>query len=44
MISMICHNILNMHETIYAVELNEFILSIGMKHGVEEMCDVHEVT
>ena len=36
--------ILNMKEMKYGVELNEIILKIGMIHGFEEICDVHEAT
>ena len=39
-----CHGILNMQETKYGVEPNEIILKIGMRHGFEEMCDIHEAT
>ena len=41
---MLWHGILNMQETKYGVEPKEIILKIGMIHGFEEMCDVHEVT
>ena len=41
---MLCHGILNMFQTKYGVERNEFILKTCMIHGFEEMCDVHEAT
>ena len=41
---MFFHDILNMQEIKYGVEPNETILKIGMIHGFEAMCDVHEAT
>ena len=39
---MLCHDILNMQETKYGIETTEIILKIGMIHGFEAICDVHE--
>ena len=39
---MLCHGVLNMQEKKNGLEPNEMILSIGIKHGFEAMCDVHE--
>ena len=41
---MLCHGVLNMQEKKNGLEPNEMILSIGIKHGFEAMCDVHEAT
>jgi hypothetical protein len=41
---MLCHGILNMHETKYGVDPNETILKTGMIHGFESVCDIHKVT
>ena len=39
---MVYHGVLNMQETTYGMEPIEMILSINMKHGFEELFDVHE--
>jgi hypothetical protein len=36
--TVLCHGLLNMHETKYGMQSTEEILREGMKHGFERMC------
>jgi hypothetical protein len=39
---MLCHGVLNMHETKYGEDSKEDILIIGMRRRFETMCMVYE--